>query len=130
MSRYLILVSLFSSIPLIQGCGLKEDSLLCTGRQEVQTENENSPRMKQEAVTRTFGFYFIGDRILIDDTTFDANKVSNQNHVIRGVRTEPYSEFSLQKDIGLLRYKTTFSDGKITRRTDFEGHCYRPKQLF
>ena len=129
MSKSFTFFLLFSFIPLMQGCGLKEDSLLCTGRQVIETEHENRPRM-EEVVTRTFGFYFIGDRILIDDTTFEANKVSNQNHVIRGVQIKPDSEFSLQKDIGLLRYKTTFSDGKFTRKTDFEGHCYRPKPLF
>jgi hypothetical protein len=118
-------VMLSLSFLIIQGCGFKEDALLCEGRQVIERESKRTLQTERQVESRTFGVYLIGDQILVDETSF--NKIFELEFVIRGVN--PDAEFSLQKDIGLLRLKTRVSYDEETVRSDFEGKCYRPRRL-
>jgi len=112
-----------SSVALISGCGIQSDvSLLCRGTQTI-TKNMTDV----ERIDRTFGFYIIAERALVDGVTFE--NFQAERYVFRGVNTDPYGEFSMQKDTGLLRFKTTFKSGSSITESDFEGHCYRPPKV-
>lgn len=112
-----------AAVVLVGGCGIQSDiSLLCKGTQTI-TKNMTDV----ERIDRTFGFYIIAERALVDGVTFE--KFHAERYVIRGVNTDPYGEFSMQKDTGLLRFKTTYKSGSTIRESDFEGHCYRPTKV-